>query len=78
MKLTTSGAVQLGNGYTARRTRNDDWYVSMRDKLVGYALDLTEAQTMAEQDRAKRLAKIDAMYTDQRMREAENREPVEG
>lgn len=59
MRLTITGSIDLGNGYTARRTSNEDWFVSMRDKVVGYAPDLADAQRMAERDRADRLSKIE-------------------
>lgn len=58
MRLTITGSIDLGNGYSARRTNNEDWYVSMRDRAIGYTQDLTEAQALAEKDRADRLAKV--------------------
>lgn len=64
MKLTITGSIELGNGYLARRTKNEDWLVSIRDRVIGYALDLDEAESMARADAGKRAARLAELARD--------------
>lgn len=64
MKLTITGSIDLGNGYIARFTKTDDWLVSIRDRVVGYAPDLGTAETMARDDASKRAARLAELARD--------------
>ena len=58
-KMTTSGAIDLGNGYKAMRTDNEDWFVSKKGRVIGYAPDLASAENLTRKDAGERKAKLD-------------------
>ena len=74
MQLTITGAIRLGTpyltsdgqkqpgAYLARRTNDEQWLITNGQRVVGYAADLTEAETMVAADeshRTERLAQLE-------------------